>query len=47
MTFQQIQKYEEGMNRVGASRLSKIAETLDCPFLPSSGPGNPENAART
>jgi len=27
--FQQIQKYETGMNRVSASRLWDIAETLD------------------
>ena len=25
VTFQQVQKYETGMNRVGASRLSRIA----------------------
>ncbi len=29
--FQQIQKYETGMNRVSASRLWDIAETLDVP----------------
>lgn len=29
--FQQIQKYETGMNRVSASRLWSIAETLDVP----------------
>jgi len=28
LTFQQIQKYEKGANRVGASRLQQIAETL-------------------
>ncbi|MFC0810392.1 helix-turn-helix domain-containing protein [Ensifer sp. P24N7] len=28
ITFQQIQKYEKGINRVGASRLSRIAEVL-------------------
>ena len=26
LTFQQIQKYEKGTNRVGASRLQQIAE---------------------
>lgn len=29
--FQQIQKYETGMNRVSASRLWEIARTLDVP----------------
>ncbi|WP_039018618.1 helix-turn-helix domain-containing protein [Halocynthiibacter namhaensis] len=29
--FQQIQKYETGMNRVSASRLWDISETLDVP----------------
>ncbi len=29
--FQQIQKYETGMNRVSASRLWDIADTLDVP----------------
>ncbi len=28
VTFQQIQKYEKGVNRVGAGRLSRIAHTL-------------------
>lgn len=28
ITFQQVQKYEKGINRVGASRLSRIAEVL-------------------
>ncbi len=28
VTFQQVQKYEKGINRVGAGRLSRIAETL-------------------
>ena len=31
ITFQQVQKYERGSNRVGASRLWKIAKTLDVP----------------
>src|SRR5690348_1507474 len=29
VTFQQVQKYEKGANRVGAGRLSRIAEALD------------------
>ncbi|QWW71750.1 helix-turn-helix domain-containing protein [Rhizobium sp. WYJ-E13] len=28
VTFQQVQKYEKGINRIGASRLQKIAEAL-------------------
>jgi transcriptional regulator with XRE-family HTH domain len=28
VTFQQVQKYEKGINRIGASRLQKIAEVL-------------------
>jgi transcriptional regulator with XRE-family HTH domain len=31
VTFQQIQKYEKGTNRVGASRLQAIAQTLEVP----------------
>ena len=29
VTFQQVQKYEKGTNRVGASRLQQIAQMLD------------------
>ncbi|CUX71415.1 MULTISPECIES: helix-turn-helix domain-containing protein [Agrobacterium] len=32
VTFQQVQKYEKGANRVGASRLSQIATALDVPM---------------
>ncbi|MEM7289837.1 MAG: helix-turn-helix transcriptional regulator, partial [Pseudomonadota bacterium] len=31
ITFQQIQKYEKGSNRIGASRLQQIAEILQAP----------------
>ncbi|GAA4521512.1 helix-turn-helix transcriptional regulator [Chelativorans composti] len=31
ITFQQIQKYEKGTNRVGASRLQAIASVLNTP----------------
>jgi len=31
VTFQQVQKYEKGVNRVGAGRLQRIAEALDVP----------------
>lgn len=30
ITFQQVQKYERGMNRVSFSRLAEIAHTLRC-----------------
>jgi transcriptional regulator with XRE-family HTH domain len=30
--FQQVQKYEQGANRVGASRLAQIAHVLDVSF---------------
>ena len=32
LTFQQVQKYEKGANRVGASRLYAIAKILDVPI---------------
>ena len=32
LTFQQVQKYEGGANRVSASRLSQIAEILGVPI---------------
>jgi transcriptional regulator with XRE-family HTH domain len=31
LTFQQVQKYEKGVNRIGASRLLQISEILDVP----------------
>jgi transcriptional regulator with XRE-family HTH domain len=31
ITFQQIQKYEKGTNRIGASRLQQIASVLSVP----------------
>ena len=31
LTFQQVQKYEKGTNRVSAGRLQKIADMLDMP----------------
>jgi transcriptional regulator with XRE-family HTH domain len=40
ITFQQIQKYEKGTNRVGASRLQAISAALDVPvsyFFPDTG----------
>ena len=32
VTFQQVQKYERGINRVGAGRLVSVAEALDVPI---------------
>ncbi len=32
LTFQQVQKYERGTNRVGASRLFDLARVLDVPI---------------
>jgi len=42
LTFQQVQKYEKGTNRVGASRLQQISEILQVPvsFLFEGGPSN-------
>ncbi|WP_370125218.1 helix-turn-helix domain-containing protein [Sinorhizobium fredii] len=31
LTFQQVQKYEKGTNRVGASRLQAVADALEVP----------------
>jgi transcriptional regulator with XRE-family HTH domain len=31
VSFQQVQKYENGMNRIGASRLMQIAQILQVP----------------
>ncbi len=47
ITFQQIQKYEKGTNRVGASRLQNIAEILNVPvsffFPPTEGADGPSD----
>jgi transcriptional regulator with XRE-family HTH domain len=44
VTFQQVQKYEKGSNRIGASRLEAIARFLDVPvsFFFKDAPGMPE-----
>src|SRR4051794_39986068 len=31
LTFQQVQKYERGANRIGASRLHELSQALDVP----------------
>ena len=44
VTFQQVQKYEQGADRVGASRLAQIASVLDVSvgaFFESSRVGPP------
>lgn len=32
ITFQQVQKYENGVNRISASRLQRISQVLDVPI---------------
>ena len=32
VTFQQVQKYEKGVNRIGAGRLQRISEALEVPI---------------
>jgi transcriptional regulator with XRE-family HTH domain len=41
LTFQQVQKYEKGTNRIGASRIQQISGILQVPvsFLFEGGPG--------
>src|ERR1044072_422690 len=42
LTFQQVQKYEKGANRIGSSRLQQIASILDVSvaFFFEGGPGH-------
>lgn len=54
LTFQQVQKYERGANRVGSSRLYEISRILDVPIsfffeemtgdVSSAGAADPVNA---
>ncbi len=48
ITFQQIQKYEKGTNRVGASRLQAIASILGVPvaFFFEDAPGQEPRSGR-
>jgi transcriptional regulator with XRE-family HTH domain len=48
ITFQQIQKYEKGSNRVGASRLQAIAGILSVPvsFFFEDAPGQEAHGAK-
>ena len=49
LTFQQVQKYEKGINRIGASRLFDLSKTLGVPInyfyedAPVTGPGLAED----
>jgi transcriptional regulator with XRE-family HTH domain len=45
VTFQQVQKYEKGVNRVGAGRLTKIASVLQVPVASLLGADNHTVAA--
>lgn len=53
LRFQQIQKYEKGQNRIGASRLYRLGAVLDVPLayffegLPESGSDTALGAMRT
>ena len=46
VTFQQLQKYEKGANRIGASRLYQLAQILNVPpgFFFEGLPGSKVNA---
>jgi transcriptional regulator with XRE-family HTH domain len=51
ITFQQVQKYEKGVNRISASRLQQISQTLQVPpsffFQGTSGKNGAETVATT
>jgi transcriptional regulator with XRE-family HTH domain len=49
LTFQQIQKYEKGTNRIGASRLQEIGKVLEVPasYFYEGAPGGYEGAIGT
>ena len=48
LTFQQVQKYEKGVNRIGAGRLQRISEALEMPisFFFGGSPQKAEGAAK-
>src|SRR5688572_14773206 len=48
LTFQQVQKYEKGANRIGASRLQQISHILQVPvsFFFEGAPNVPGFASR-
>lgn len=45
ITFQQIQKYENGANRIGAGRLQRIAEIFEVPVAVLFGASRREGRA--
>ena len=47
LTFQQVQKYEKGVNRIGASRLFDLSQVLQVPiqFFYEEAPGKMEQTA--
>lgn len=48
LTFQQVQKYEKGVNRIGASRLFDLAQVLNVPiqfFYDEAPPGEAMGSA--
>jgi transcriptional regulator with XRE-family HTH domain len=49
VTFQQVQKYEKGVNRIGAGRLQRISEALEVPisFFFGGGTGGTNSARET
>jgi transcriptional regulator with XRE-family HTH domain len=49
LTFQQVQKYEKGTNRIGASRLQQIGKTLQVPasYFFEGAPGGWEGGEPT
>ena len=47
LTFQQIQKYERGVNRIGASRLFDLARVLDVPVAYFFEEMSPTTSARS
>ncbi len=44
VTFQQVQKYENGANRIGSGRLAKLADILDTPVGRFFTNGAPDRA---
>lgn len=45
VTFQQIQKYEAGRNRISASMLARVAQVLETPIGAFFGEGSPSSQA--
>jgi transcriptional regulator with XRE-family HTH domain len=46
LTFQQVQKYEKGTNRISSSRLHQLARILEVP-IPFFFDGAPQQSARS